>query len=450
MRIQLVCFSLICLVSVGAQAHEVTPVPEAFRESVNLSEFYQKYTHVGPLPILGSAKVSDYALLEAAWLVEKVIGHRPDILKALADRDVRMVIMAYNEYTTDLPEQANMTPKDYWDRRARGLGGRIVSGAEENLLAFPGDPYRTENILIHEFAHVIQGRGMRLVDPTFNKRLRTAYDDARKKGLWEDTYAGSNMSEYWAEAVQSWFDNNRENDSIHNHVDTRAELKAYDPNLAILCAEVLGEGPWTYQKPMSRAQKDRMHLKGYDPKKAPRFRWRPKTLVKNSKVRLETELGDIEVELYDRQAPKSVANFLRYVEAGFFEQGRFFRTVTLGNQPTDKIKIQVIQAEANPAWEDRAFEPIPLERTSVTGLKHLDGTLSMARSGPDTAQHSFSICVGDQPELDFAGKRQPDGQGFAAFGKVVAGMEVVRKIHTQPAQGQKLTPPVRIKKATRK
>jgi hypothetical protein len=138
MRYRDVCVGVMCAVSLSVQAQspKVTPVPEAFRETVKLSEFYQKYTQAGPLPILGSDQVSDYALLEAAWLVDHVIGHRPDILQALADQGVRMVIMAYNEYTTDLPEQANMTPKDYWDRRARGLGGRIVSGAE----ADPGDP----------------------------------------------------------------------------------------------------------------------------------------------------------------------------------------------------------------------------------------------------------------------------------------------------------------------
>ena len=451
MWFQRICLSVMCAASlcVQAQDRKVTPVPEAFREKVNLSEFYQKYTHAGPLPILGSDRVSDYALLEAAWIVDHVIGHRPDVLQALADRGVRMVIMAYNEYTTDLPEQANMTPKDYWDRRARGLGGRIISGAEENLLAYPGDPYRTENILIHEFAHVIQSTGMRQVDPTFNPRLRAAYDDARKRGLWEDTYAGSNRGEYWAEAVQSWFDNNRENDSLHNHVDTRAELKAYDPNLAALCAEVLGERDWTYVKPMDRPEQDRAHLEGYDPAQAPRFQWRETTPSRRPRVSIRTELGDIVVELFDRKAPVTVANFLRYVEAGFFTEGRFFRTVTLGNQPNDAIKIQVIQAEANPAWESKAFEPIVLERTSDTGIQHLDGTVSMARSDPDSAQHSFFICVEDQPELDFAGRRQPDGQGFAAFGRVVNGMDVVRTIQTQPSQGQQLTPPIKIKAAVK-
>jgi len=452
MRFQRICLSVLCVVCLRVQAEDrkVTPVPEAFREKVNLSEFYQKYTQAGPLPILGSDKVSDYALLEAAWLVDHVIGHRPDILQALADQGVRMVIMAHNEYTTDLPEQANMTPKDYWDRRARGLGGRIVSGAEENLLAYPGDPYNTENILIHEFAHVIQSTGLPQVDPTFNKRLRAAYDDARKKGLWQDTYAGSNRGEYWAEAVQTWFDNNRENDKEHNHVNTRVELKAYDPNLAALCAEILGQGDWTYKKPMDRAEQDRVHLKGYDPSRAPRFQWRQKTPDKNPRVAIQTELGDIEVELYVEKAPITVANFLRYVDTGYFSQGRFFRTVTLDNQPKDHVKIQVIQAETNPALEDQAFDPIGLERTRDTGIKHLNGTISMARNGPDTAQHSFFICVEDQPNLDFAGKRQPDGQGFAAFGRVVSGMDVVRRIHTQPAQGQQLTPAIQILTASKR
>ena len=121
--------------------------------------------------------------------------------------------------------------------------GELISGAEENLLAFPGDPYRTENILIHEFAHVIQGYAMDVLDPNFNPRLKVIYQEACDNGLWEGTYAGSNVAEYWAEAVQSWFDNNRENDGIHNHVNTRAELKEYDPNLAApLCRGVGREG----------------------------------------------------------------------------------------------------------------------------------------------------------------------------------------------------------------
>ena len=109
--------------------------------------------------------------------------------------------------------------------------------------------------------------------------------------------------------------------------------------------------------------------------------------------------------------------------------------MTLDNQPTNTVKIQVIQAEANLTKEKEFYPPIPLERTRDTGLKHLDGTLSMARNGPDTAQASFDL-PGDQPELDFGGKRNPDGQGFAAFGRVTKGMDLVRKIHAGAAEGR--------------
>lgn len=163
-------------------------------------------------------------------------------------------------------------------------------------------------------------------------------------------------------------------------------------------------------------------------------------------VVLTTDMGKIELQLDQAHAPLTTANFMQYVSDGFFDGGGFFRTVTSTNQPLDKVKIAVIQATANP--EQKETDPaIKLERTSVTGLKHKDGTVSMARSAPDTATIDFFICIGDQPELDFGGKRNPDGQGFAAFGKVVSGMDIVRKIHLSKAQGQQLTPPIKILKA---
>jgi peptidyl-prolyl cis-trans isomerase A (cyclophilin A) len=167
------------------------------------------------------------------------------------------------------------------------------------------------------------------------------------------------------------------------------------------------------------------------------------------RVRIETGLGNIVVEIDARAAPTTASNFLRYVQGRFYDGGAFFRTVTPSNQPNNKVKIRVIQVEANPARDRESFAPIPLERTRDTGLHHLDGTLSMARDGPDTAQSSFSICVGDQPELDFGGRRNPDGQGFAAFGRVIEGMEVVRTIHAAPSNGQRLTPRVLILRAAR-
>jgi peptidyl-prolyl cis-trans isomerase A (cyclophilin A) len=167
------------------------------------------------------------------------------------------------------------------------------------------------------------------------------------------------------------------------------------------------------------------------------------------RVRIQTEKGDIEAELEAARAPVTVANFLRYVDGKLYDGGRFHRTVRADNQPNDKVKIGVIQAGLDPARAKEELPPIKLERTRDTGLRHRDGTLSMARDGPDTATADFFICVGDQPELDFGGKRNPDGQGFAAFGRVVRGMEVVRAIQAAPAEGQALKPPVKILKVVR-
>lgn len=162
------------------------------------------------------------------------------------------------------------------------------------------------------------------------------------------------------------------------------------------------------------------------------------------RISIETEMGAIEAEIDTARAPITAANFLKYVDAGLFDGGRFHRTVRPDNQVDKPVKIAVIQASANRERRSEFLAPIPLERTSVTGLSHKDGTLSMARSTPDTARDSFSICVGDQPSLDFGGARQPDGQGFAAFGRVVRGMDIVRKIQMSSANGETLTPPVTI------
>lgn len=435
---------------VGAQTNvAVGPVPAEVREQWKLDDFYQKYVPAGLLPIVSSTNASDYALLETRYLVEKMLGGRPDILEALAERRVKVVVMAYNEYTTDLPEQQGMKPKVYWDSRARGMGGRTCSCAEENMLCFSGDPYATENIFIHEFAHVIHGEAMRALDPTFNQRLRSAFTNAMARGLWKGTYAASNPGEYWAESVQDWFDNNRHNDALHNHVHTRTQLIEYDPEVAALCREAFGDNPWRYQKPMVRPAAERVHLAGYDFNKVPRFQWRHVPLIDRPRARIETALGNIDVELYYDKAPVTVSNFLYYVENRLYNDGHFFRAVTLDNQPTNQVKIQVVQAEASFARESEFLPPVPLERTRDSGLKHLDGTLSMARDGPDTAQASFSICIGDQPELDFGGKRNPDGQGFAAFGKVVKGMDLVREIQSGKKDGQTLMPPVQIQRAVR-
>jgi peptidyl-prolyl cis-trans isomerase A (cyclophilin A) len=167
------------------------------------------------------------------------------------------------------------------------------------------------------------------------------------------------------------------------------------------------------------------------------------------RVRLDTALGVFEVELDPVRAPGTVANFLKYVDGGFYDGGRVHRSARLETQAARPVKIEVIQAGINLSRRGDAFPGIPLERTSVSGILHKDGTISMARSGPDTATSDFFICVGDQPSLDFGGARNPDGQGFAAFGRVVSGMDIVRAIHKAPAEVETLTPPITITRASR-
>jgi peptidyl-prolyl cis-trans isomerase A (cyclophilin A) len=163
---------------------------------------------------------------------------------------------------------------------------------------------------------------------------------------------------------------------------------------------------------------------------------------------IQTSLGSMEVEVDTVRAPITGRNFLRYVDQGSYRGGRFHRTVRLDNQPENRVKIQVIQGGLD-SLRAKDFPPIKLERTTETGLSHRDGTISMARDGPDTATSDFFICIGDQPALDFGGKRNSDGQGFAAFGRVVRGMDVVRQIQTARARGQRLTPPIDIVDITR-
>lgn len=173
-------------------------------------------------------------------------------------------------------------------------------------------------------------------------------------------------------------------------------------------------------------------------------------------VVFQTELGDITMEVDVARAPVTAANFLRYVDGGFYDGGIVNRAVRPDNTTRHDFEIQVIQFQSNPARDGSVFPAIPLERTSVTGLKHVNGAISMARSRPDTATTSFSIVIGDQPEMDFGGRRNADGQGFAVFGRVVAGMDVVKKIQasktgTRGAYGpETLDPPITVIRAARK
>jgi peptidyl-prolyl cis-trans isomerase A (cyclophilin A) len=171
--------------------------------------------------------------------------------------------------------------------------------------------------------------------------------------------------------------------------------------------------------------------------------------TKKETILISTGLGEIYVRLDLKRAPVTSSNFLRYIDAGLFDSTCFYRVVRTDNQPKDSILIEVIQG-GRYENEENGFDPVIHETTRMTGVHHKDGTISMARSKPGSATSEFFICIGDQPELDYGGKRNPDGQGFAAFGRVIRGMKVVRKIHSINASDQYLSEPVLINSISRK
>jgi len=188
--------------------------------------------------------------------------------------------------------------------------------------------------------------------------------------------------------------------------------------------------------------------------------WFLQTPAPPVRVIFETELGAITMEVDVARAPITAENFLKYVDGGFYDGGVINRSVRKDNTTRHDVEIEVIQFQRNSDRTKPSFPPIPMERTSVTGLKHVNGALSMARGGPDSATASFSIMIGDQPSLDFGGARNADGQGFAVFGRVVDGWDAIKKIHasktaeagTPAARAyatESLDPPIKVLKAYR-
>jgi len=166
----------------------------------------------------------------------------------------------------------------------------------------------------------------------------------------------------------------------------------------------------------------------------------------NPHVEIETQFGDIEVELYPGKAPKSVAAFLSYVDSGLYKNSSFYRVLKEENQPAAAFRSELIQGGI---WQTNSkkassLKGIPHETTKQSGILHTDGTISLARTTPGTASSEFFICVGDQPAYDYGSNANPDGLGYAAFGRVVRGMDAVREIHSQPENGENFYPPVTI------
>ncbi|WP_186757481.1 peptidylprolyl isomerase [Echinicola salinicaeni] len=174
------------------------------------------------------------------------------------------------------------------------------------------------------------------------------------------------------------------------------------------------------------------------------FLWIYSASAQTPIIELKTTKGNITFELYPEQAPITSANFLKYIKNNKFKGASFYRTVRMDNQANSKVKIEVIQGGLGLEADQSPYKPIVHETTKETGLLHKNGTLSMARAEPGTASSEFFICIGSQPALDFGGKRNPDGQGFAAFGKVINGMKVVRKIQQLADNDQMLVEKVEI------
>jgi hypothetical protein len=220
---------------------------------LELDSFYTKYCDAKGIPIISSGEVDDLALKQAYYIISNMLIPIPDVHKVLVDEGYYVAIISCEEQQTTLPEYSHMD-SEYWDKRARGLGGgrgnQITSCGEENLLClgWGEDRYKGENILIHEFAHTIHLGGQGDNYEEFNKHLYKLYYDAMNKNLWQDTYAATNHEEYWAEGVQSYYNCNigsQTGDGVHNYVNTREELAEYDPALYNFIATNFDYFDWT-------------------------------------------------------------------------------------------------------------------------------------------------------------------------------------------------------------
>lgn len=221
---------------------------------LGLDPFYKKYVDASGIPIVSSEGPPDAALLRACSVVVRMLGPRDDVRLAMIANHTRVAVMAETEVTSDIPEHSDLYeafPGTDWDTRARGLGATPArpasSCAEENVLCYPSDPYRGEDILVHEFSHAIAIMGIAFAEPSFNRELADVFERAIQAGKWANTYAATNKDEYWAEGVQDWFDTNIESipgNGIHNEINTRAELREYDRPLHDLIARYFADDAW--------------------------------------------------------------------------------------------------------------------------------------------------------------------------------------------------------------
>jgi len=391
------------------QAHRIGGVPA----------FYTQQVEAQGYPIVASARVNPHALKEAAHLIGRMLARRPDVREAMIRSGSRLCILAHNEFTTDqpefawlagerMPDQPTLSGREYWDARARGLGGSetdpFCSCGEENLLGYDGDPYAAECILIHEFAHNIHLRGLLNVDPTFDPRLKAAHAAAMKAGLWKGKYAAVNHHEYFAEGVQSWFDNNRENDHDHNHVNTREELLDYDPGLAAMCREVFGDTELKYTKPATRLTG---HLVGYDPATAPKFEWPERLTRARAGIRAGAQARNAAAHGDGSREPRNLAGWDVHVS----------RDLLASDPEATRRALELIEAQLQeilrvvPAGAVSELKKIPIHLSPrypgvpPTAEYHPDaGWLRANHRDPAMAK---AVEITDVPEFEASARRMP-------------------------------------------
>ena len=257
-------------------APPVTAPPESFFAKIPARDrdiaraFYKKYLEIQGVPLAASAEVSDAALQRDYDIVTHMLAGRPDILNAMATNGTHLIIIGKDQKYTDMPEYRNARNPDYLNERVRGTGGfDVTSFGEENLLCLPTDRYDRESIAVHEFCHTIDA-ALQHIDPTWRQRLRQTFRDAVSKGLWKNTYAGSNQTEYWAEVCQAYFDCGRANNWNHGPISRREQLKIYDPEVYELIKTTFNLGPaqdwryhWLQPLPNVAPPPENLHLNPY-------------------------------------------------------------------------------------------------------------------------------------------------------------------------------------------
>ena len=342
-----------------------------------LDPFYKQHVVVDDLLIVSSEKVSEYALREVAYLTKKMLVNRPDVLDKLVERKRYVCIMAYNEMQTDLPECRKLSL--WWAKRARGLADFPISCAEENLLSFKGDPYKGENIFIHEFAHGLQG-ALAALDRQFDARVRELHKKLEATSRFRG-YGMNNFGELWAEGVQSWFECNRAGglealgpDGEHLcEIHTRRQLKEHMPELAKLLDEAFRQNEWVYVPVLKRL--DEPHLRGYNPAEAPTFVWPPKVIEAYNRIEAER------AEKRKRQKEGAAEEY------DFYRNLRYHAKVLPGEGRT-QIEEEARAADAQKAKIEETIHQLPeLEKAMDVHLQEKD------RKKKDELKHALDYHV---------------------------------------------------------